>query len=812
MLVFPLALATIVAMAPSNTPLTFEQRVEAQRAIERVYWEHRIWPVENPGSKPPLEKVLPDDALRARVSRALKLSNALAVVWGRPVDGAQLQAEMRRMALSSNAPGVLQELLDVLGRDPRWIAEMLARPALVERLARNHYAGDDRFHGELRRQAEAALGQADLMDAGGVYHEERWSIGDETLAQPASEGTVTVPKAEWQLTLERLSHRVLEEDATSFRVSELLAREGNTFTVAVAVWEKVPFDTWFADREKELSTSVSEPTTPYVLLNPVENCVSDTWRPTRTGVPDGRREHSALWTGTEMIVWGGTGYMLEMNSGGRYDPATDTWKPISRGAGVPSPRTRHTAVGTGTEMIVWGGRDDSGPLGNGGVYDPSTDTWQPITAAPGSPAARSGHTAVWTGSEMIVWGGEEAQGCGSGGGRYDPASKDWSVLSQAGPSPRCLHTAIWTGSRMIVWGGYTSQNVPLDTGGVYDPKTDKWVATSAGADVPLPRAEHSAVWTGKEMIVYGGRTPIFEDTQLISRSGARFDPVTNVWTPIAEDLGRFHHTAVWTGKEMILWGGTLQAPGQYGSRYDPSTNEWTLTSPRFLSFTYATAVWTGTEVIVWGGNTSTGGRYAPATDTWVSTSTSADVPVPRMHHTMVWTGAEMIVWGGYSPGNGGALRDGKRYDPAIDDWKHVPEMETSRYLHSAVWTGTEMIVWGGFGWPGYENSGGRYSPTADTWTPTSTGTDVPSPRTSHHAFWTGTEMLVWAGAESRPTSTGGLYDPVTDSWRATSTGANVPLPGDLLAVWTGHEMIAWGAYRRHFDAPVQITGGRFDPA
>ncbi len=59
-----------------------------------------------------------------------------------------------------------------------------------------------------------------------------------------------------------------------------------------------------------------------------------------------------------MIVWGGyfyDGSYHELNTGGRYNPATDAWVGTSTGANVPSGRDDHTAVWTGTEMIVWGG-------------------------------------------------------------------------------------------------------------------------------------------------------------------------------------------------------------------------------------------------------------------------------------------------------------------------------------------------------------------------------------------------------------------------------------------------------------------------
>src|SRR5215831_1853261 len=54
------SMATGIAAPSAQRSLTFEDRVAAQRAIEQVYWNHRIWPQENSGSKPSLSDVLPD--------------------------------------------------------------------------------------------------------------------------------------------------------------------------------------------------------------------------------------------------------------------------------------------------------------------------------------------------------------------------------------------------------------------------------------------------------------------------------------------------------------------------------------------------------------------------------------------------------------------------------------------------------------------------------------------------------------------------------------------------------------------------------
>ena len=126
----------------------------------------------------------------------------------------------------------------------------------------------------------------------------------------------------------------------------------------------------------------------------------DAWAATSTvNAPTARDLHTAVWTGSEMIVWGGTNFGNYLNTGGRYNPSTDSWTPTST-TNAPSARVRHTAVWTGSEMIVWGGSGDS----TGGKYNPMTDSWT-ATSTTNAPSGRSGHTAVWTGSEMVVWGG-----------------------------------------------------------------------------------------------------------------------------------------------------------------------------------------------------------------------------------------------------------------------------------------------------------------------------------------------------------------------------------------------------------------------
>ena len=507
--------------------LTLQERVWYQRAIEEVYWRHRIWPKERPDSKPPLDTVISQTQLEKKVKSYLRNSQALEDDWQRPITAEQLQTEMDRIAQNTRQPEVLQELFEALGNDPFVIAECLARPMLAERV----------------------------------------------LAHPAVE-----------------------------RVKQ----QSRTFNQTVAAGANY--------------------TLPRISGGA---CIGDTWTPTNlTGAPDARDSHTAVWTGSEMIVWGGYGCdgNCVLNTGGRYNPSTDSWTATST-TNAPEGRIYHTAVWTGTEMIVWGGFTD---LNSGGRYNPSTDSWT-ATSTTNAPAGRSFHTAVWTGTEMIVWGGFAGGPLFNTGGRYNPNTNSWTVTSTAdAPAPRNAHTAVWTGTQMIVWGGQ-AQNGSSNTGGRYNPSTNSWTATST-ANAPEARHFHTAVWTGSEMIVWGG-----ERGNLVPvNTGGRYNPSTNSWT--ATSIGnapdaREQHTAIWTGSNMIVWGGIRNVPFNSGGRYYPDINLWVSTSTtnspsgRFSH----TAVWTGSEMVVWGGGNSngllnTGGRYCVPSGQ--PTPTPAPTPCP----------------------------------------------------------------------------------------------------------------------------------------------------------------------------------------
>src|SRR5947207_13140081 len=106
-------LAFLRSDAPSKSSqrtLTFEQRVAYQKAIEEVYWRHRIWPKERLDLKPSLDAVMPQAQLQKKVEDYLSKSQALEDQRQRPLSAEQLQVEMDHMAKHTRQPEVAREL------------------------------------------------------------------------------------------------------------------------------------------------------------------------------------------------------------------------------------------------------------------------------------------------------------------------------------------------------------------------------------------------------------------------------------------------------------------------------------------------------------------------------------------------------------------------------------------------------------------------------------------------------------------------------------------------------------------------------
>ena len=811
-----LAIGAALAGPLGPRALTFEDRVKAQEAIERVYYAHQI------GATATFEEAVPRSVLERKVSTFVQESVALETMSHTPITAAMLEQEQLRIERETRFPERLRELYTALGSDSVLIQEALVRPALVNRMARG------------------LIGSA--SETGWQTAAPQVSMSN--LAVAARPAPLTSPAAATSsacFPLDTWSPGALDDSpsprsnaAAVWTGSLMLVISGPTPNNSKGLRYDPVLDSWSVmssvGAPSNLSGTAVWTGSRMIQWNGTSggnyDPAADTWQPVSTvGAPAVRTAHTAVWTGSRMVIWGGTGSGgLQLSSGGRYDPATDTWAATTQ-ANAPQGRTNHTAIWTGSRMVVWGGYFivppfNQGLLNSGGRYDPVNDSWTPTTTS-GAPTPRYGHTAVWTGSLMIVWGGNGDVGGTLGGSRYDPVADTWSSTTREGaPVDRNQHAAVWTGSRMLVWGGSEYHIGLTNSGLLYDPAADSWASTST-VGAPTARGYMSAVWTGSRAIFWGGASVEAMNT------GGRYDPLTDTWASTATvgPVPRVLHTAVWTGNVMIVWGGydghgTDIGLLKDGGRYDPTLDTWkpvSMTNAPSERY-YHAAVWTGARMFVWGGLsyaglTATGGLYDPISDAWTPTSTS-NAPVARQDFTAVWSGSRVIVWGG-TTGGSTYTNTGGRYDPDTDTWSPTTTAGSpnARKQHAAIWTGSEMIVWGGQDAGGPYDSGGRYNPVADSWSFT-TRTGAPTARYKHVQVWTGSRMLVWGGfnAGILVPNAGGLYDPTTNTWSPMSTTGQPVTPREnASAVWTGRRMMIWGGDGNNPTYPTSDYGGRYDP-
>ncbi len=328
------------------------------------------------------------------------------------------------------------------------------------------------------------------------------------------------------------------------------------------------------------------------------------WLPMAAAPLSPRIGTASAWTGRELVAWGGRPCregrcddetVEALADGAAYDPETDTWRSLA--PSPLSPRSGATAtIWTGQEVLVWGGRDAGGPLADGAAYDPEADTWRPLAAAPLS--ARSAQ-AVWSGREMLVWGGTvDATGrqVFADGAAYDPEADTWRPLAPSPLAGRFDMVSEWTDGELVVWGGRAgSQN--LGDGAAYDPAADAWRPLASS---PLSPRVVRGEWSGRELLIWGG-----EQGPEALADGAAYDPAADTWRPLAPSSlqARRGNVAVWSGRELLIWGGGGGTGAFFfgtGAGYDPEIDAWRDLPPapgRFIP----DAEWSGEEMLVWGG-------------------------------------------------------------------------------------------------------------------------------------------------------------------------------------------------------------------
>jgi len=319
---------------------------------------------------------------------------------------------------------------------------------------------------------------------------------------------------------------------------------------------------------------------------------------------------------------------------------------------------------------------------------------------------------------------------------YAKIDGDESALSSCDSSfdPRSNHVAVWSGSEVVIFGGVsgTHDSPPLTSGLAYNPSTGEWrdIAPAPIAVSSWPRSQ--AAWDGRRMVVAGMTTADGSAT--------------------AQD-------------DSTAWGVTILT-------YYPEQDRWHVSTPLPQDERYGVGamVATGTEVILAGGDTN-----APRDDAWaydLDSETWRQLPPPGIIPVEgiagVWTGSEAIFVGGYARGTNNI--PAVAYDPRSDNWRGLtsgpgPWIEG----HELVWTGTNVLLHSGNAGPSHPNKITLYNPETDTWASSS---PLPIRATEDLASaWTGDNLILWGGYATYgagESAEGAVYDPSTDTWTETA--------------------------------------------
>ncbi|HUS61544.1 MAG TPA: hypothetical protein VMY34_05055 [Acidimicrobiales bacterium] len=317
-----------------------------------------------------------------------------------------------------------------------------------------------------------------------------------------------------------------------------------------------------------------------VTVTPAPSVEAGAWRTLPEAPIAPREEMVAVWTGTEMIVWGGRDDEQDFDDGAAFNPKTNEWRPLPA-APIAG---RHGAAGvwTGDRVVVWGGVEggfgnaEESPLNDGAVLDPKSSEWRTL---PKAPISGGRPQAVFASGEVIVAAGISAatyvigedrwrpvaaaplrrisrlvpSGDGrqllavatdpdasiSGSAVYDPIDGDWTKAADP-PTPGMLDLVAVDGGAVIVGSGAPGSVL-----------TSRWIP-DRGAWSPLGThalPESAVLWVfAGDIYGFGGKSFVVIDVA----SGA----VTHLTPP---DVSSSSHGMVFTGEEILIWGGAQES-------------------------------------------------------------------------------------------------------------------------------------------------------------------------------------------------------------------------------------------------------------
>jgi hypothetical protein len=371
------------------------------------------------------------------------------------------------------------------------------------------------------------------------------------------------------------------------------------------------------------------PTRPVVPVVPVVNeavaLAHGHWSTLPTAPIAGRDGAVSTWTGSQMLIWGGTANGVAVNDGAAYDPATRVWQkmPVSALEG----RINAASVWTGSQFFIWGGSSGlaitcppggCSDLRDGALYDPKTLTWTSVSSSP--VANYTWAQAFWLNGRVIVltMPASANKVTSVDADAYNPVTNRWARLpSQHVAADRPIRevSAAAAGPTILVWSTWQRD---LGGGGlqsgvdsyVFDTLAKRWAAgsvpangavvqpLSAGNEVIVPtisnlcpsecpyappRPGYFVTSTGRlgqsvplgpvsgtdATYLWAGNALVGFDTY--SGEGAVWSALSHIWTPLPREALTGDHgqiQTIWDGKALLVWG--FSPPVLGGKKYPTS--------------------------------------------------------------------------------------------------------------------------------------------------------------------------------------------------------------------------------------------------
>jgi Kelch motif len=279
---------------------------------------------------------------------------------------------------------------------------------------------------------------------------------------------------------------------------------------------------------------------------------TDTWRTMAEGpVPAAGAPTQVIpvgvWTGSELVVWGGWGSPIAA----AYDPVTDRWRDLP-----PGP----LADRQGQAMVLWDGRvgvlggqqpfgpDESEPRLDGALLDPSTGEWSPLPDLPADdPMMAPGLiSATVADDRLFVVARVTADAY-----VLDPGATEWRNLGVAEIDGSLDPVGVAAGRWLFATNGWDR---PTTSAAVLDLTTGQWTGT---ADPPVVAAGYLSAGADDRVLAMAGQ--VAHDTS--PPTAMSWDPATDTWAelpppPLAH---RLDAAVAWTGTELLVWGGASES-------------------------------------------------------------------------------------------------------------------------------------------------------------------------------------------------------------------------------------------------------------